>query len=75
MSAPPSYPRAYTPQQPQIVQVTVVDLDVSFGRLVGLWIKVALAAIPALAVLGAIGFVAALALGVFGAVLSGLAGR
>lgn len=39
-------------------RVTVVDIDVSFGHMVALIIKLALAAVPAMLVLGAVGAVA-----------------
>jgi hypothetical protein len=42
---------------PAPARVVVTDLDISFQSLVGLWIKLALAAIPALIVLGVLGAV------------------
>lgn len=40
---------------PKPVRVVVVDLDVSFGQLVSLLVKTALAAIPALLILLCVG--------------------
>jgi len=43
------------PADPKPVRVTVVDIDVSFGQMIWLLVKLALAAIPALFILGVIG--------------------
>ena len=39
-------------------RVTVVDIDISFGQLVALFVKAAIAMIPAAIILGIIGFIA-----------------
>ena len=38
------------------MRVTVVDLDISFGQLVSLFVKAAIAIVPAAIILGALGF-------------------
>lgn len=57
MSTPPA-----KPADPKPVRVTVVDFDVSFGQMIWLLVKLALAAIPALFILGVIGIAITVAL-------------
>ena len=52
------------PAQP-IQRVTVVDLDISFGQLVSLFVKAAIAMIPAAIILGIIGFIVFAVVGAF----------
>lgn len=52
--------------EPPIQRVTVVDLDISFGQLVSLFVKASIALIPAAIILGGIAFVVA-------AVIAGIA--
>lgn len=52
------------------LRVRVMDLDIGFGSMVGLFVKAALAAIPALLILF---FVGAMAAGILTGVLAGLA--
>ena len=52
------------------MRVTVVDLDVSFGQLVLLMVKVAIASIPAAIILGVLGGLAFSVLAAFGAAMS-----
>ncbi len=61
------------PQAVTVQRVQVTDLDISFGKLVGLMVKVAFAAIPAMMILGFFMFVAALVLGAMGMGLGALA--
>lgn len=56
-----------TPQQP--VRVRVVDLDISFGQMVVLMLKFAIASIPAAMILGAVAGVLVLFLGALGAAI------
>jgi len=52
-------PAARPSKPPPPVKVVVTDLDISFGQMVILLVKLALAAIPALSVLAVIGAVVA----------------
>jgi hypothetical protein len=44
-------------------EVVIKDLDISFSNLIGLWVKVAIAAIPAGIILALFGFVTITILG------------
>ena len=71
MSAAPStgVRGVYRPAPESIQLVRVVDIDIKFGSLIVLFVKAALAAIPAMLVLGVIAFAIAIA---FGAILGGI---
>ncbi len=58
MSGQPA-PAARPSKPPPPVKVVVTDLDISFGQMVILLVKLALAAIPALSILAVIGAVVA----------------
>ena len=77
MPGPPVQPftHPYPPQPSGPIEVTVTDFDISFGRLVGLWFKATLAAIPALLLLAGIAGGVAMLLAVVGGVIAGLASR
>ncbi len=45
------------------MRVTVVDLDISFGQLVSLFVKAAIAMIPAAIILSALGFIVMVVIG------------
>jgi hypothetical protein len=77
---PPDVPVERIPVEPPVVRitapeplrVTVVDFDISFGQMVWLMIKMAIAAIPAAIFLMVLGFILAAILAAFG-VFAGLA--
>jgi len=60
LESAPGKPMTPTPQGP--ARVVVVDFDMSFGHLVGFFVKAALAAIPAALILVLISVAALLAL-------------
>ncbi|MBL0142630.1 MAG: hypothetical protein IPP91_11155 [Betaproteobacteria bacterium] len=62
-------PRPAPPADLLPVLVKVVDIDISFGQMVTLLVKLTLAAIPAALLIGAIAFAVALFLGALGMAL------
>lgn len=67
--APPEQATLTLPVEPTVQLVRVVDVDISFGQLVSLFVKASIAMIPAAIILGAIGFaVTVVLLGLFGSV-------
>jgi len=53
------------PGGPPIQRVTVVDVDISFGQLVSLFVKAAIALVPAAIILAIIGFIVFVIVGAF----------